>query len=85
MPKFEFSDDHYRAITDLLFALRAARHAWEAARGKVAEWAAFADEIRRGQRAAAPLPVLIDEAQAWASRWRRRANSRNHRSAAEEQ
>ena len=31
MPTFEFSDDHYFQITDLLLGIRNARAAWEAA------------------------------------------------------
>jgi hypothetical protein len=76
MPKFEFSDDHYRDITDLLLGIRNARAAFEAARAKPAEWDSFASEIRRGERGNAPLPSLIEEAASWAQRWWRRANAR---------
>ncbi len=76
MPTFEFSDDHYRALSDLLLGIRDARLAWQAAKGKVEEWDSFASEIRRGERAGAPLHTLIDEAASWASGWWRRANAR---------
>jgi hypothetical protein len=73
MPTFEFSDDHYREISDLLFTLRDARLAWRAAKGKVAEWNCFADQIRRGQRTGAAVRTMIA-----ASGWRRRANARSY-------
>lgn len=79
MPQFIFGDDHYRDLADLLLSIRDARAAWQAAHAKVAEWDNFAGEIRRGQRAAAPLHTLIDKAASWASGWRRRANARHER------
>jgi hypothetical protein len=69
---------------ELIIELRDARAAFEAARGKVEEWENFAGEIRRGQRAAAPLRTLIDEAASWASGWWRRAHARTHRPAEEQ-
>ena len=85
MPKFEFSDDHYRDISDLLLGIRNARAAWQAAKAKVAEWNSFADQIRRGQRAAAPLPTLIAEAQSWSAGWWKRAHARHERESLREQ
>jgi len=79
MPRFEFDDSHYREISDLLFTLRDARLAWRAAKGKVAEWNCFADQIRRGQRTGAAVRTMIAEAESCASGWRRRANARTHR------
>jgi len=84
MPKFIFEDAYYRALGDLLFAIRNARAAFAAARCKVDEWENFADQIRRGQATAAPLPTLIAEAQSWAAGWWRRANARTHRPAEEQ-
>jgi hypothetical protein len=85
MPKFEFSDDHYRNLTDLLLGIRDARLAWQAAKAKAGEWDALAREIKRGHHGGAPLHTMIDETQSWAAGWWRRANARNHRPAAEEQ
>jgi hypothetical protein len=70
---------------ELIIALRDAREAHAAARGKPGEWNSFSREIHRAQRGDAPLDVMIAEARSWASRWWRRASARNHRPAAEEQ
>jgi hypothetical protein len=79
MPKFEFSDDHYAALSDLLFSLRDAKAAWQAARAKPGEWDALAREIKRGHHGGAPLHTMIDETQSWAAGWWRRANARHER------
>jgi hypothetical protein len=79
MPQFIFEDAYYRALGDLLLGIRNARAAFAAAKGKVEEWQSFTDEIMRGQRGCAPLPVLIDECASWAARWWRRSKARTHR------
>ena len=84
MPTFDLGDAYYRDLADLLLAVRDARTAFEAARAKAEEWNTFAAAIRRGQRTAAPLPTLIDEARSRSAGWWRRAHARNH-SPAEEQ
>jgi hypothetical protein len=85
MPRFEFSDSHYADLAALVLSIRDARLAHAAAKAKVAEWDAFADLIRRGQRTAAPLPTLADEARSWASGWWRRAHARHERESPREQ
>jgi hypothetical protein len=81
MARFEFSDDHYGEIADLMFCIRDARAAWHAADGRVAEWEwdSFVAEIWRGQRAAAPLHTLIAQVEQWSAGWWRRAHARTHR------
>jgi len=85
MPTFEFPPTFYRDHADLIIEIRNCRLAHAAAHARVAEWNAFADQIRRDQRTATPLHKLIAEAQARAASWWRRAAARTHRPAAEEQ
>lgn len=74
MVTFEFGDDYYGSLADLVIAIRLARSAWEAGPRQHGEWFAFSTEIRSALRAGASLPMLIERTQERTAHWWQRAH-----------